>query len=183
MENKALYANPPQPKQETQLSFDQFVKQISAAKQSAHRWVAWLTAVALILAVDVFIYAIYTSITWKSSVGANVILAWIYSFIAGSFAAFLIGLDTLILGATLPWPFEASKLSYTTGPQAIKEGRNLVVYGLIVIITAIGCMVLVRAGVVGIENLVKCDIGIMVAIGIFIGVQAVLRRILHVLGV
>jgi len=76
-----------QPIAEERLTFDQYVQQLPASKQSAHRLLVWLVAIGFILVVGLFIYAIYTSVTWKSAGGINVAISWQYFFLAGGLCA------------------------------------------------------------------------------------------------
>ena len=58
---------------EKRVPFDQYLERLPASKQSTHRWLGWLVIAATVLTLGVFIYAIYTSIIWKSAGGENVI--------------------------------------------------------------------------------------------------------------
>jgi hypothetical protein len=118
-----------QPGAEERLTFDQYLQQLPAAKQTFHRVIVWFFAAAVIITLGLFVYAIYVSFSLG---GSQIILAWISFFLAGAVAAFLYGLDTLILGATIPLPSEGSKYSYETGSKAVQEGWMLIGYGVVV---------------------------------------------------
>ena len=160
------------------LSFDQYVLSLPASKHSTHRVLVWLVALSFILVIGLFIYAIYTSITWKSAGGLNVALSWQYFFLAGGLVALILGIDTFILGATVPLPFEGSKYNYTTGRKAVREGWLLVGIGGLLTVLMIGLTVALRAGYLSLENWVTLVVGFWVIVGLAAGVQAVIRRIL-----
>jgi hypothetical protein len=168
-----------QPGAEKRLTFDQHLQQLPASKQSIHRWLGWLVIVALVLTLGVFVYAIYTSITWKSAGGENVVVSWMYFFLAGAIAAFLLGLDTLLVGATIPPPFERSKYSFETGSKAVKEGWWMIGYGLVMSILVFVGVAAVRAGRFSVEDWITLVVGFFVILGIGSGVLAIFRKILQ----
>jgi hypothetical protein len=111
MESLQQTSAPAQLSAEERLTFDEYVQQLPSSKQSFNRVIVWFIAAAFILTLGAFVYAIYASIMVKSVGGTNVVLAWMSFFWAGAVAAILYGLDTPILGATLPLPSESSKYS------------------------------------------------------------------------
>ena len=179
MESMQHTTDSAQPSAEERLSFDQHIQQLPASKQSVHRWLVWLVAAACVLTLGVFVYAIYTSIIWKSVGGIGVVLAWMYFFLAGAVAAFLFGLETLIVGATLPLPFKGSEYSYETGAKAVTQGWGLIGYGVVVTILVFVGIASVQAGTFSLDNWITIIVSLFVIIGLASGVLAVLRRILQ----
>lgn len=163
--------------EETKLTFDEHLQQLPASKQSIHKWLIGFAAAAIIITLGVFVYAIYTSIMWKTAGGTNVVLAWMYFFLAGAVAVFLLGLDTLTLGATIPLPFESSKYNFETGQKAANEGRWMIGYGVVVTILFVLGMDAVRGGRFGVEDWVTMIVSIFVALGVGSGLLAIIRRI------
>ncbi len=179
METIPPIASSDDPNPERRLSFDQHVQGLPASRQTAHRWVVWLLAVAIVLTVGVFIYAIYASVNWRSVGEAAVVLAWLYFFLAGALAALVMGLDTLIVGATVPPPFERSKYSFTTGREAVRQGRGLIGYAAVVTLLVVVGAAAVRAGRFGLEDWVRLVVGFWVAVGLVAAARAILRGILR----
>jgi hypothetical protein len=179
METKSQMSDASQSSPEKRITFDQYVEQLPVPKQSAHRWVIWLVAAGIILTLGVFVYAIYTSITWKTAGGQNVVLSWMYFFLSGAIAAFLLGLDTILIGATIPLPFERSKYDFTKGHGAVREGWWLVGYGVVVTILVIAGVTAVKAGTLSIEDWITYFVSIFVILGLGSGALAILRRILR----
>lgn len=161
------------------LTFDQYLEQQSPSKLTAHRWLGWLVITAIVLTLGVFIYAIYSSITWQSTGGDNVVIAWMYFFLAGGLAAFLMGLDTVILEATLPPPIGGSNNDYETGTAAVRQGWALIGYGLVVTVLVTIGVAGVRAGRFGVEDWVTIVVGFFVILGLGSAALAILRRIRH----
>lgn len=178
MESRWQTSNAVQPTAGERLSFDQYVQSLPASKQSTHRVLVWLVALGFILAIGLFVYAIYTSVTWKTAGGLNVMLAWQYFFLAGTLIALLLGIDTLILGATVPLPLEGSKHSYTTGRKAVREGWTLVGVGGLLFILMIALTLALRAGSLSLDNWVTLVVGFWVVLGLAAAVLAVIRRII-----
>lgn len=178
MESRQQTSNAVKPVAGERLSFDQYVQSLPASKQSAHRVLVWLVAIGFILVIGLFIYAIYTSVTWKSAGGLNVALSWQYFFLAGGLFALLLGIDTLILGATVPLPFEGSKYSYTTGRKAVREGWTLVGVGGLLFILMIALTLALRAGYLSLEDWVTLLVGFWVVVGLAAAALAVIRRIM-----
>ena len=178
MESSQGTSNAAKPVTGERLSFDQYVQSLPASKQSAHRVMVWLVAIGFILVIGLFIYAIYTSVTWKSAGGLNVVMSWQYFFLAGGFFALLLGIDTLLLGATVPLPFEGSKYSYTTGRKAVREGWTLVGVGGLLFILMIALTLALRAGSLSLDNWVTMVVGFWVVLGLVAAVLAVIRRIM-----
>ena len=179
MESIQQTSPPVQPDVEERLTFDQYVEQLPTSKQTFHRVIVWLIGAAFLLTLGMFIYAIYASFAGKTVGESNVVLAWLYFFLAGAVAAFLFGLDTLILGATIPLPSEGSKYSYETDRSAARTGWGLIAYGVIVTILVIVGVVAVQAGVFGLENWITFIVGFFVILGLGSAVLAILRRILR----
>jgi hypothetical protein len=100
-----------------------------------------------------------------------------YFFLAGAIAAFLLGLDTLVVGATIPPPFEGSKYNFQSGSKAVKEGWGLIGYGLVMTILVIVGVAGVRAGRFSVEDWVTFIVSVFVIIGVGSGLLAILRRI------
>lgn len=161
------------------LTFDQYLQQLPAPKQTFHRVIVWFIAAAAIITLGVFVYAIYASFMAQSLGGSHVVLAWMSFFLAGAAAAFLYGLDTLILGATIPFPSEGSKYSYETGPKAVREGWMLIGYGVVVTILYIVGVLAAQAGRFAVEDFVTLVVGFFVILGLGSAALAVLRRILR----
>ncbi|UCF27042.1 MAG: hypothetical protein JSW42_10375 [Chloroflexota bacterium] len=161
------------------LTFDQYLQQLPAPKQTFHRVIVWFFAAAFLITLGVFIYAIYASFMAQSLGGSHVVVAWMSFFLAGAVAAFLYGLDTLVLGATIPMPSEGSKYSYETGPKAVREGWMLIGYGVVVIILYIVGVAAVQAGRFVVEDFVTLVVGFFVILGLGSAALAVLRRILR----
>jgi hypothetical protein len=170
-------SNAVQPAAGERFSFDQYVELLPASKQSAHRVLVWVIGVAFVLAIGLFIYAIYTSVIWKSAGGLKVVIYWQYFFLAGAFFALLLGIDTLILGATVPLPFEGSKYSYTTGRKAVSEGWTLVGVGGLLFVLMIALILALRAGYLSLETWITLVVGFWVVVGLAAAVLAVIRRI------
>lgn len=168
-----------QPSEEKRLTFDQHVQQLSVSKQSVHRWLGWLVIAAFVITLGVFGYAIYSSFTWKSVGEVNLVLAWMYFFLAGAVAVFLLGLDTIIVGATIPPPFEGSKYSFETGSKAVREGWGLIGGGIIMTILVLVGIAAVRTGRFGLEDWITFIVGFWVIVGLASAVLAVTRRILR----
>jgi hypothetical protein len=178
METDQGSSKPVQPVAAERFSFDQYVQQLPAAKQSTHRVLVWLLAIGFILVIGLFIYAIYTSVTWKSAGGMNVALSWQYFFLAGGLFALLLGVDSLILGATVPPPFEGSKYNFTTGSKAVREGWTLVGVGALLSILMIASTVALRAGSLSLENWVTLVVGFWVILGLVAATLAIIRRVI-----
>jgi hypothetical protein len=166
-----------QPGAETRLSFDEYVQQLPDSKQSIHRVLVLLVAVGFVLLIGTFIYAIYTSVTWKSAGGINVALSWQYFFMAGGVQALLLGIDTLVLGASVPLPLASSKYSYTTGDKAVREGWTLLGVGGLFFVLMIALTLALRAGFLSLEDWVTLVVGFWVVVGLAAAVLAVIRRI------
>ena len=96
-----------------------------------------------------------------------------------SVAAFLFGIDTLIVGATIPLPTEGSKYSYETGRNAARTGWGLIGYSVVVILLVIVGVAAVQAGVFGVEDWITFIVGFFVILGLGSGVLAILRRIMR----
>lgn len=160
-------------------TFDHYLQQLPGSKQTFHRVFVWFFAAAVIITLGVFIYAIYASIMVNSLGGSHVVLAWMSFFLAGAVAAFLYGLDTLIIGATIPLPSEGSKYSYEIGPKAVREGWLLIGYGVVVTILYIVGVVAVQAGRFAVEDFVTLVVGFFVILGLGSAALAILRRILQ----
>jgi hypothetical protein len=167
------------PGAEGRLTYDEHVQQIPASRQTAHRWLVRLVVVAIAVVLGLFVYAIYASFAWKSVGEANVVLAWLYFILAAATAALLLGVDTLLVGATLPLPFEASKYSYETGRPAVQSGWQLSGLGALVIVLALVGVAAVRAGRFGLEDWITVVVGFWVLVGLASAVLAILRRILR----
>jgi hypothetical protein len=157
-------------------TFDHYLQQLPGSKQTFHRIFVWFFAAAVIITLGIFAYAIYASFSLG---GSQVILAWMSFFLAGAVAAFLYGLDTLILGATIPLPSEGSKYSYETGPRAVREGWLLIGYGVVVTILYIIGVAAVQAGRFAVEDFVTLVVGFFVILGLGSAAIAILRRILQ----
>lgn len=179
MNNAKQPSDPIQPAAEKRLTFDQYVQQLPESKQAIHRWLVWLVAAAFIITLGVFVYAIYTSFAWKTVGGINVVNGWMYFFLAGAVGAFLLGLDTLILGATIPLPFGGAKYNFELGPKVALEGWGLIAYGVIMALFVVLSMTTVRAGILRLEDWIKLFVGFWVIVGLAAGLLAILRRFLR----
>ena len=179
MKNKPQSPDRGQPGADTRLTFDQHVKQLSTTRQSAHQLVIWLVGGAIIVTFGAFIFAIYQSIIWKTVGGTAVMLAWMYFFLTSAMAATLLGLDTLIVNATIPAPFEKSKYAYETGPGAVRSGWEMLGIGVIAAVLVMLGINSVNAGTLSIEDWVSYLVGFFVILGVGAGVLAFLRRLLR----
>lgn len=179
MENIQQPSDTGQQVEEKQLTFDEYVGQLPASKQSTHRWMRWLIAATFILTLGVFIYAIYASFKVKSFGEANVVLAWMFFFLASAIAVFLLGLDTLILGATIPLPSKGAQYSFESGHKAVRQGWGLIGYGVIVILLVIIGVAAVRAGSFDLEDWITLIVGFFVILGLGSAALAILRRVLR----
>jgi hypothetical protein len=179
MESIQQTSQPVQPDVEERLTFDQYVDQLPASKRTFHRVMVWIFAAAFLLTLGVLIYAIYASFAGNMVGESNVVLAWLFFFLAGAVAAFLFGLDTLILGATIPLPSEGSKYSYETGAGAARTGLGLIAYGVIVTILVVIGVAAVQAGVFGLEDWITIIVGFFVILGLGSAALAILRRIMR----
>lgn len=177
MESVQQAPAPVQPDVEERLTFDQYVGQLPNSKQTFHRVMVWLFAAAFLLTLGVLIYAIYASFALQTVGESNVVLAWLFFFLAGAVAAFLFGLDTLILGATIPLPSEGSKYSYETGRDATRTGWGMIAYGVIVTILVIIGVAAVQAGIFGLEDWITFIVGFFVILGLGSAALAILRWI------
>jgi hypothetical protein len=179
MKRKAQSLDPGQPGADTRLTFDQHVRQLSTMRQSAHQLVIWLVIGAIIVTFGALIFAVYQSIIWKIVGETDVMQAWMYFFLTGAFAAALLGFDTLIVGATIPAPFERSKYAYETGPGAVRSGWELLGIGVIAtVLVSIGINS-VRAGTLSIEDWISYLVGFFVILGVGSGFLAFMRRVLR----
>lgn len=165
-----------QPDAEERLAFDHYLQQLPGSKQTFHRVFVWIIAAAVIVTLGIFAYAIYASFSLS---GTQVVLAWMSFFLAGAIAAFLYGLDTLVLGATIPLPSEGSKYSYEIGPKAVREGWLLIGYGVVVTILYIVGVAAVQAERFAVEDFVTLVVGFFVILGLGSAAMAILRRILQ----
>jgi hypothetical protein len=179
MESIQQTSPPVQPSADERLTFDQYLQQLPASKQTFHRVIVWFIAAAFIITLGVFVYALYASFMGKSLGGSHVIVAWMSFFLAGAVAAFLYGLDTLVLRATIPMPSEGSKYSYETGPKAVREGWMLIGYGVVVTILYIVGVVAVQAGRFVVEDFVTLVVGFFVILGLGSAALAIMRRIMR----
>ncbi len=179
MESMRDPTDSPQPQVERKQTFDRYVQQLPEHKQSTHRILVWFVAAAIMITLVIFVYALYRSFTWESAGGLNVVLAWMYFFLAGSVAAFLLGLDTLVVGATIPLPFGASEFSYEIGTKATKDGWGLIAYGTVVTVLVIVGVAALRAGILGIEDWLKLIVGLFVTLGVASGVGAIIRKMMR----
>lgn len=179
MKNKPQSADPGQPGVDTRLTFDQHVKQLSTTRQSTHQLVVWLVSAGIIVTFSSFIFAIYQSVIWKTVGGIDVMLAWMYFFLTSATTAAFLGLDTLIVGATIPAPFEKSKYEYETGPDAVRSGWGLLGIGVIAIVLVSIGINSARAGTLSIEDWVSYVVGFFVILGVGSGLLAALRRFLQ----
>ena len=179
MKRKPQTPEPGQPGADTRLTFDQHVKELSTMRQSGHQLVIWLIGAAILVTVGALIFAVYQSIIWQTVGGTDVMLAWMYFFLTGAFTAALFGLDTLIVGATIPAPFEKSKYSYETGPGAVRSGWELLGIGVIATVLVNLGINSVRAGTMSIEDWVSYLVGFFVILGVGAGVLAFMRRLLR----
>ncbi len=168
-----------QPINEERLTFDEYVGQLPASKQTFHRVIIWFIGAAFILTVGLFVYAIYASFAWKSVGESNVVLAWMYYFLAVAIFIILYGVDTLVLGATLPLPSEGSKYSYETGRKAVRYGWGSIGSGVVVTILVIVGVAAVRAGIFGLEDWITLVVGFFAILGLGSAALAILRRILR----
>ena len=178
MESIQQTSPPVQPGAEERLTFDEYVRQLPSSKQNIHRIIAWLMIAAIIITLGVFGYAIYASFMAQSVGGSHVVLAWLSFIWAGAVAAFLYGLDTLNLGATIPLPSRGSQYNYETDSKASREGWMFVGYGVIVTILYFVGVAAVRAGLFGVEDWITLVVGFFVILGLGSAALAILRRIL-----
>ena len=167
-----------QPGVETRLSFDEYVQQLPDSKQFVHRVLVLLVAVGFVLLIGTFIYAIYTSVTWETAGGVNVALSWQYFFLAGGVLALILGIDTLVLGASVPLPFASAKYIYTTGDKAVREGWTLVGVGGALIVLMIALTVALRGGYLSMDTWVTLVVGFWVVLGLLAAAQAIIRRVI-----
>jgi len=179
MKKQAQSPDRRQPGADTRLTFDQHVKQLSTMKQSAHQLVIWLVGGAIIVTFGAFIFAIYQSIIWKTVGGTAVMLAWMYFFLTSALAATLLGLDTLIVNATIPAPFEKSKYAYETGPGAVRSGWEVLGIGVIATILVTIGINAAREGTLSLEDWISYLVGFFVILGVGAGFLAFLRRLLR----
>ncbi len=179
MESIQPTSPPVQPGAEERLTFDEYVGQLPSSKQRNHRIITWLLVAAIIITLGVFGYAIYASVVAQSAGGSHVVLAWLSFLWAGSVAAFLYGLDTLNLGATIPLPSKGSEYNYETGSKAARDGWIFIGYGVIVTILFFVGVAAVRAGIFDVEDWVTLVVGFFVILGLGSAALAILRRILR----
>ena len=98
-------------------------------------WYALFTTMILWLGGALYTGALLMSqiMGWPLWVAALVLTVVATSFtVAGGLAAFLMGIDTVILGATLPLPFAGSKYDFKTGEVAVRQGWVLIGYGVVI---------------------------------------------------
>ena len=164
---------------EKRLTFDEYIGQLPSSKQTFHRIIAWFIIAAIIITLGVFGYAIYASFVTQSVGGSHVVLAWLSFLWAGAVAAFLYGLDTLVLGATIPLPSKGSQYNYETDRKASREGWMFVGYGVVVTILYFVGVAAVRAGIFGIEDWITLVVGFFAILGLGSAALAILRRILR----
>jgi hypothetical protein len=164
---------------EKRLTFDEYIGQLPSSKQTFHRIIAWFIIAAIIITLGVFGYAIYASIMVKTVGGSHVVIAWLSFLWAGAVAAFLYGLDTLILGATLPLPSKGSEYNYETDSKAVRDGWMFIGYGVIVTILYFVGVAAVRAGIFNVEDWVTLVVGFFAILGLGSAALAILRRILR----
>lgn len=176
MESRQVISKSTQTGGETRLNFDQYLEQLPASKQSTHRVLGTLIIAAIVLTLGVFVYSIYASFTWKTVGGSNVVLAWLYFFSAGALAAFVLGMETLILGSTIPPPFGSTQRDFEPGRKATLEGWSLVGYGVVVTALVIVGVTAVRSWEISVENMVTLIVGAFAILGLGSGALAILRR-------
>lgn len=116
---------------ETALTFDQHVQQLPVSRQAAHRWLIWLVVASLVVVVGLLAYAIYTSVTWAAGGGIRVLMAWMFFLLAGAAVAILMGIDALVIGATMPPPFQSAQRRFIAGPNAVRQAWGMIATGLI----------------------------------------------------
>lgn len=179
MESIQQTSPPVQPGVEERLTFNEYVKQLPSSNQSIHRIIVWFLVAAIIITLGVFGYAIYASVVAKSVGGSHVVIAWLSFLWAGAVAAFLYGLDTLTLGATIPLPSKGSEYNYETGSKAVRDGWMYLGYGVIVTILFFVGVAAVRAGFFDLEDWVTLVVGFFVILGLGSAALAILRRILR----
>lgn len=177
MENEQQASQTAELSGEERLTFDQYVEQLPASKRSIHRWLRWLVLVAIVLVPVALIYAIYASFNAKSLGETHVVVSWLSFFLAGALGAILVGLHTVVVGATLPFPSEGSKYSYDTGRKAVREGWGVIGIGAIMAILGIVGVVAALAGVFGLDEWVIFIVSFWVIVGIVAGASAILRAI------
>ena len=177
METNQQQSEPLMTAAEERLSFDEYVGQLPASKQSTHRWMAYLIIAGILLGIGTLIFAIYTSVTWKTAGGSSVIMAWQYFFLAACVTVILMGIDTVVLGATLPLPIEGSKSSYKAGPEAVREGWTMVGIGVLVFLLLIVITLALRAGYLSLEDWITLIVGFWAVVGLLAVLLAVFRRI------
>ena len=179
MKRKAQSPDPIQTGADTRLTFDQHVKQLSTMRQSTHQLVIWLVVGAIIVTIGALIFAIYQSIIWKTVGETDVMLAWMYFFLTGAFTAALLGLDTLIVGATIPLPFQKAKYSYETGRDAVRSGWELLGIGLIATVVVTIGINSALAGRLSVEDWISYLVGFFVILGMGAGMLTFIRRLLR----
>jgi hypothetical protein len=131
METPEQAANGSTPVGVERVSFDEYMQTLPASRRSAHRWLGWVLLVAFVGLAALLAYAVYASIAWKSVGGLTVMTSWLYFALGGAVVAILLGIDTLVVRATIPPPFQGSRYDFITGGAAIRQGLSLVVVGVV----------------------------------------------------
>ena len=177
MDNTEMAPPSVHPDGEKRLAFDEHVRQLPDSKQKAHRWLIGLVVVAFVLLLGVSVYALYASFNWKSVGEENVVIAWLLFLLAWGAVALVLGIDTVVLGASVPPPFEGSKHSYETGPGAVRSGWTMIGLGALVVLLCLVAVAAVRAGRFGLEDWITLVVGFWVVLGLAAAALAVLRRL------
>ena len=118
-------------REETESQLARHLEQQPASIQTIHKVMLVLEAIGVVLAVGLFILAVYVSITWKTHGELAVPRWWMASQLCAAFFMVIVGLHTLIVKAYLPMQSPGSKESIDTGRQAVKKGWGVIGLGIL----------------------------------------------------
>jgi hypothetical protein len=162
----------------TQSQLARHVGQQPASIQASHRLMLALEAVAAILYIGLFVWAIYVSVTWKTYGELAVPRWWMASQVCAGLLVVILGLHTLIVGAFLPVPYPSGKETIVTGQQAVRQAWMLIGLGLLWA-AAWGGMVLgiVLSGAEPLEVFIPFVVSLSIGVGVISGIWSVVQKL------
>jgi hypothetical protein len=128
-------------RQEANAQLAEYVEQLPKSIRTAHNVLSVLLGVGVVLAIGLFIVALYVSFAWKAYGELAVPRWWMAWGVSVGLWLVVYGLDILVLKANPPYVMPGTGPSrdkssgelrwYVTGPQAARQGRIYIGLGVL----------------------------------------------------